>query len=79
MKSDKELFKLARLYVGLNDEFEKAYDYEKDEIKEGLEDIRNTLLTKGYDVDKFVYFQQLYKTMTIGEYFEFVKTLEQEM
>ena len=76
MKSDKELFKLALLYVGLNDEFEKAYDYEKDEIKEGLEDIRNTLLTKGYDVDKFVYFQQLYKTMTIGEYFEFIKTLE---
>ena len=76
MKSDKELFKLARLYVGLNDEFQKAPDYEKDEIKEGLEDIRNTLLTKGYDVDKFVYFQQLYKTMTIGEYFEFVKTLE---
>ena len=76
MKSDKELFKLARLYVGLNDEFQKAPDYEKDEIKEGLEDIRNTLLTKGYDVDKFVYFQQLYKTMTVGEYFEFVKTLE---
>ena len=76
MKSDKELFKLARLYVGLNDEFQKAPDYEKDEIKEGLEDIRNTLLTKGYDVDKFVYFQQLYKTMTIGEYFEFIKTLE---
>ena len=76
MKSDKELFKLARLYVGLNDEFQKAPDYERDEIKEGLEDIRNTLLTKGYDVDKFVYFQQLYKTMTIGEYFEFVKTLE---
>lgn len=76
MKSDKELFKLARLYVGLNDEFEKAPDYEKDEIKEGLEDIRNTLLIKGYDVDKFIYYQQLYKTMTIGEYFEFVKTLE---
>lgn len=76
MKSDKELFKLARLYVGLNNEFEKACDYEKDEIKEGLEDIRNTLLTKGYDIDKFVYFQQLYKTMTIGEYFEFIKTLE---
>lgn len=76
MKSDKELFKLARLYVGLNNEFQKAPDYERDEIKEGLEDIRNTLLTKGYDIDKFVYFQQLYKTMTIGEYFEFVKTLE---
>lgn len=76
MKSEKELFKLARLYVGLNDAFEKAPDYEKDEIKEGLEDIRNTILRKGYDVDKFVYYQQIYKTMTIGEYFEFVKTLE---
>ena len=76
MKSDKELFGLARLYVSLNGEFEKAPDYERDEIKKGLEDIRNTLLTKGYDVDKFVYFQQLYKTMTIGEYFEFIKTLK---
>lgn len=76
MKSDKELFKLARLYVGLDSEFQKAPDYEKEEIKNGLEDIRNTLLRKGYDVDKFVYYQQLYKTMTIGEYFEFVKTLE---
>lgn len=76
MKSDKELFKLARLYVGLNDEFEKTYDYERDEIKKGLEDIRDVLLRKGYNVDKFVYYQQLYKTMTIGEYFEFIKTLE---
>lgn len=76
MKSDKELFKLARLYVGLNDEFEKAYDYEKDEIKEVLEDIRNMLLRKGYDVDKFIHYQHLYKTMTIKEYFEFIKTLE---
>ena len=76
MKSEKELFKLARLYVSLDSEFQKASDYERGEIKEGLEDIRNTLLRKGYDVDKFVHYQQLYKTMTIGEYFEFLKTLE---
>ena len=76
MKSDKELFGLARLYVSLSGEFEKASDYERDEIKKGLEDIRDTLLRKGYDVDKFVYYQQLYKTMTIGEYLEFIKTLE---
>ena len=79
MKSEKELFGLAQMYVTLEDEYKKAAEYnlyELDEIKEGLENVRNTLLTKGYDVDKFVYYQQLYKTMPIGEYFEFIKTLE---
>lgn len=79
MKSDKELFGLAQMYVGLEREYEKAteYDlYELEEIKKGLENIRNTLFQKGYDIDKFIHYQELYKTMTIGEYIKFIKTLE---
>ena len=79
MKNDKELFGLAQMYVGLEKEYEKASEYnlyELEEIKQGLENIRDTLFQKGYDVDKFIHYQHLYKTMSAREYFEFVKTLE---
>ena len=79
MKSDKELFGLAQMYVGLEREYEKAAEhdlYELGEIKKALDNIRDTLFQKGYDIDKFIHYQELYKTMTIGEYVEFVKTLE---
>ena len=79
MKNDKELFALAQMYVGLEKEYEKASEYnlyELEEIKKGLENIRDTLFQKGYDVDKFIHYQHLYKTMSTREYFEFVKTLE---
>lgn len=79
MKSDKELFGLAQIYVGLEKEYEKMseYDlYELGEIKKALENIRDTLFQKGYDIDKFLHYQELYRTMTIGEYIDFIKTLE---
>lgn len=79
MKSEKELFGLAQMYVGLEEEYKKASEYnlyELDEIKKGLENIRDTLFQKGYDVDKFLHYQHLYRSMTIGEYAKFIKTLE---
>ena len=79
MKNDKELFGLASMYVGLEREYEKATEYnlsELGEIKKALENIRNTLFQKGYDIDRFLHYQQLYRTMTIGEYAKFIKTLE---
>jgi hypothetical protein len=78
MKSDKELFGLAQMYVTLEKEYEKAAEYdlhELSEIKKGLENISNTLFQKGYDIDKFIHYQHLYRTMTIKEYMEFIKTL----
>ena len=36
----------------------------------------NVLLEKKYDVGKFLEYKQLYKEMSVGEYFEFIKTLE---
>lgn len=79
MKSDKELFGLAQMYVTLEKEYQKAAEYDLhdlNEIKKGLENISNTLFQKGYDIDKFIHYQHLYRTMTIGEYAEFIKTLE---
>lgn len=79
MKSDKELFGLAQMYVTLEDEFQKMTEhdlYDLDDIKKGLENIRDTLFQKSYDIDKFIHYQHLYRTMTMKEYFEFIKTLE---
>ena len=77
MKSEKELFELAKMYVMLDRELQRPLpEYELEEIKESMEGIRNTLLEKGYDVNEFMHYQQLYKDMSIGEYFEFIKTLQ---
>ena len=79
MKSDKELFGLAQMYVMLEDEYKKAMEYslyDLDEIKQGLDNIRDTLFQKGYDIDKFINYQEMYRKMTIGEYVKFIKTLE---
>lgn len=77
MKSEKELFELAKMYVMLSNELDRELlDFEFDEVKENMEEIRNTILQKGYDVNKFMHYQQMYREMSIGEYFEFIKTLE---
>lgn len=76
MKSEKELFDLAKQYVMLSEEFKKELpEYEIDEIKKDLEGIRDILFQKGYDVDKFVEFQNLYREMSIADYYKFIKTL----
>lgn len=79
VKSDKELFGLAQVYVGLEKEYEKASEYnlyELDEIKKALENIRDTLFQKGYDIDKFLHYQEMYKKMSVKEYVDFIKNLE---
>ena len=76
MKSEKELFELAKMYVMLSDEFKKELpEYELEEIKDELEKIRDILFEKSYDVEKFVEYQQLYKSMSVQEYYDFIKTL----
>ena len=77
MKSEKELFELAKMYVMLSNELDRELsDFEFDEVKESMEEIRNTILEKGYDVNKFMHYQQMYREMSVAEYFEFIKTLE---
>ena len=76
MKSDKELFDLAKQYVMLSNEFNKELpEHEVEEVKEELEKIRDILFQKAYDADKFVEFQNLYREMSIADYYKFIKTL----
>ena len=75
MNSDKDLFKLARHYVILIDSFEKATLYDE-EFAEEMEKIRNEVLEKRYDINKFVEFQNMYREMTVAEYYEFINKLK---
>ena len=78
MKSEKELFELAKMYATLEMDFEEGLisEFEMDELKYNMEKIRNVLLAKSYDVDKFLEYKRLYKQMSVDEYFEFIKTLK---
>ena len=74
MKSEKELFNLARRCVVLFDYYVKAViDY--DELERQINKIKNTILENGYDNDKFIEYRELCKNMTIEECREFIKTL----
>lgn len=77
MKSDKELFDLARNYAHLENRFGLAATEEDiEDIKEDMEYILSSLLKGGYDANKFMKYKNMYKEMNIGEYLEFIKTLE---
>lgn len=79
MKSEKELFDLAKMYATLEMDFEEGLrmsEFEIVELKYNMEKIRNVLLEKNYDVDKFLKYVRLYKEMSVGEYLEFIKTLK---
>ena len=77
MKSDKELFDLAKNYAHLEGRFElAAIEEDIEDIKEDLEEILSILLSGGYDANKFMRYKNMYKEMTIGEYLEFTKTLK---
>lgn len=78
MKSEKELFNLAKEYALMEMDFENNFltEFESDGLKYGMEEIRKVLLEKNYDVDMFLKYKALYKQMSIAEYLEFIKTLE---
>jgi hypothetical protein len=79
MKSERELFDLAKMYATLEMDFEEGLrlsEFEIVELKYNMEKIRNVLLEKNYDVDKFLKYVRLYKEMSVGEYLEFIKTLK---
>lgn len=75
MRSDKELFRLAKDYVMLIDLYAKDRLY-REEFSEEMDKIRNEVLRKGYDIDKFVEFQNLYRKLSIKDYYDFIKTLD---
>lgn len=76
MKSERELFNLAKNYVMLADGYDRFMpEYEMEEFKKEMDKIRNTVLEKGYSIDKFVEYQKLYKSLSVEEYYQFIKTL----
>lgn len=77
MKSEKELFKLATDMSFIEDKLqENINEMVREELIEEASKIRNILLKKNYDVNKFLYYKELYKTLSVAEYFEFTKTVE---
>ena len=77
MKSEKELFKLATDMSFIEDKLqEDVNEMVREELLEEATKIRNILLKKNYDVNTFLRYKELYKTLSVAEYFEFIKTLE---
>ena len=77
MRSEKELFKLAKDMVFIEDKLQEGCNsMVREELTEEAAKIRRTLLEKNYDVNTFIYYKDLYKTMTIEEYYEFFKLLD---
>lgn len=79
MKSEKELFRLAKDMVFIEDNMrdERTSEWVKDELKEEAAKISNVLLAKNYDVNTFLYYKDLYREMTIAEYYEFMDSLDE--
>ena len=76
MRSEKELFKLAKDMVFIEDKLQEGCDeMVKEELTEEAARIRKVLLEKNYDVNTFLHYKDLYKTMTVEEYIEFVRLL----
>lgn len=75
MKGDRELFNLAKNYVMVFDLYERAR-INNEEFAEEMDKIRNEVLKKGYSIDKFVEYQNLYRELSIKDYYEFIKTLD---
>lgn len=75
MSNDRDLFNLAKNYVMVFDLYERDR-INNEEFAEEMDKIRNEVLRKGYNIDKFVEYQDLYRKLTVAEYYEFIKTLD---
>lgn len=75
MKGDRDLFNLAKNYVMVFDLYERAR-INNEEFAEEMDKIRNEVLKKGYDIDKFVEYQNLYRELSVKDYYDFIKTLD---
>ena len=75
MSNNRDLFNLAKNYVMVCDLYERAR-VNNEEFAEEMDKIRNEVLRKGYNIDKFVEYQNLYRELSVAEYYEFIKTLD---
>ena len=78
MRSELELFRLAKDMVFIEDKLQEGCNsMVREELTVEAAKIRETLLKKNYDVNTFIHYKDLYKTMTIEEYYEFFKLLNE--
>ena len=69
-KSERELFTLASDMSYIEDKLqENISEIARKELIEEASKIRDTLLEKNYDVNKFLYYKEFYKTLTVPEYY----------
>lgn len=79
MKSELALFKLAKDMAFIEDKLQEGCnEMVREELNEEAARIRKTLLDCHYDVNTFLHYKDLYKTMTIEEYYEFIKILKKD-
>lgn len=78
MRSERELFKLATDMSFINDKLqdERTNDFDREELIEEANKIRDVLFKKNYDVNTFLHYQEIYKKMSVKEYYEFLDTLD---
>ena len=76
MRSEKELFRLAKDMAFIEDKLQEGCnEMVREELNEEAARIRRILLEKNYNVNTFLHYKELYKSMTIEEYYEFIKLL----
>lgn len=79
MKSELELFKLAKEMAFIEDKLQEGCnEMVREELTEEAARIRKMLLEKNYDVNTFLHYKDLYKTMTMHEYYDFIKILKRD-
>lgn len=77
MKSERELFKLAQNMVHIESKLEENIsEFLREELIEEASEIRRVLFQKGYDANQFLDYKELYKSLSVEEYYRFIKTLE---
>lgn len=77
MKSEKELFKLAQNMVHIENKLdENISSFLREELISEAAEIRKILFQKNYDANMFLHYKELYKNLSVEEYYRFIKTLE---
>lgn len=77
MRSEKELFRFAKDMAFIEDRLQEGCnEMVREELIEEAAKIRKILLEKNYDANTFLHYKDLYKNMTLEEYYEFIKLLD---
>ena len=77
MKSEIELFKLAQNMVHIESKLEENISqFLREELIVEAANIRDAIFRKGYDANKFLEYKEIYKGLSVEEYYRFIKSLE---